>query len=97
VIERFPSAKCLKSLAETKETSSFDLRSLSDERIPFLCGVSSASFYLPLFRQQAWNDSRWNCPLRLLYLLLTLLVDAFIAALPAQAQQGLNNSDIIKM
>jgi hypothetical protein len=35
--------------------------------------------------------------LRLLDLLLTLLVVAFIAALPAQAQQGLTNTDIIKM
>jgi|HubBroStandDraft_2_1064218.scaffolds.fasta_scaffold2445776_1 hypothetical protein len=39
----------------------------------------------------------WMCPLRLLDLLLTLVVVAFIAVLPAQAQQGLTNSDIIKM
>jgi len=36
-------------------------------------------------------------PVRLLYLLLTLLVVPFIAVLPAQAQQGLTNTDIIKM
>jgi hypothetical protein len=35
--------------------------------------------------------------LRLLYLLLTLLVLAFIAVLPAQALRGLTNKDIIKM
>ena len=35
--------------------------------------------------------------MRLLYLLLTLLVVAFITVLPAQAQQGLTNTDIIKM
>jgi hypothetical protein len=35
--------------------------------------------------------------LRLLYLLLTLLVVAFIAVFPAQAQQGMTNTDIIKM
>jgi hypothetical protein len=39
----------------------------------------------------------WMCPLRLLDLLLTLVVVAFIAVLPAQALQGLTNSDIIKM
>jgi hypothetical protein len=50
-----------------------------------------------MFRQQAQNDSRWRCPLRLPYLPLTLLVVAFIAVLPALAQQGLTNADIIKM
>jgi hypothetical protein len=35
--------------------------------------------------------------LRRLYLLLTLLVVAFVAVVPATAQQGLTNSDIIKM
>ena len=35
--------------------------------------------------------------MRLLDLLLTLLVVAFITVLPAQAQQGLTNTDIIKM
>jgi hypothetical protein len=52
---------------------------------------------LALFRQQAQNEPRWRCPLRLLYLLLTLLVVAFIAVFPAQAQQGMTNTDIIKM
>jgi hypothetical protein len=50
-----------------------------------------------MFRQQAQNESRWRCLLRLLYLLLTLLVVAFIAVFPAQAQQGMTNTDIIKM
>lgn len=35
--------------------------------------------------------------MRRLYLLLTLLVVAFVAVVPATAQQGLTNSDIIKM
>jgi hypothetical protein len=57
----------------------------------------TAKLLLALFRRQAQNDSRWRCLLRLLYLRLTLLVVAFIAVSPAQAQQGLTNTDIIKM
>jgi hypothetical protein len=64
---------------------------------PVLVRVSEAKLLLALFRQQAQNDSRWRCPLRLLSVLLTLLVVAFIAASPVQAQQGLTNTDIIKM
>jgi hypothetical protein len=59
--------------------------------------VSLAKLLLALFRQQAQNDSRWRCLLRLLSLLLALLVVGFIAVSPAQAQQGLTNTDIIKM
>jgi hypothetical protein len=62
-----------------------------------LCGSALAKLLLALFRQQAQNDSRWRCPLRLLALILTLLVVTFIAVLPVQAQQGLTNTDIIKM
>jgi hypothetical protein len=56
-----------------------------------------AKLLLALFRQQAQNDSRWRCLLRLLSLLLALLVVVFIAVFPAQAQQGLTNTDVIKM
>jgi hypothetical protein len=59
--------------------------------------VSPAKHLLALFRQQAQNDSRRRCPLHLFSLLLTFLVVAFIAVFPAQAQQGLTNTDIIKM
>jgi hypothetical protein len=59
--------------------------------------VSPAKHLLALFRQQAQNDSRWRCPSRLLSLLLTFLVVAFIAVFPAQTQQGLTNTDIIKI
>jgi hypothetical protein len=66
-------------------------------RIPVPVGVGPATLLLAMFRQQAQNDSRWRCPLRLLSILLTFLVVAFIAVFPAQAQQGLTNIDIIKM
>jgi hypothetical protein len=59
--------------------------------------VSPAKLSLALFRQQAQNDSRRRCLLRLLSVLLTFLIVAFIAVFPAQAQQGLTNSDILKM
>jgi hypothetical protein len=50
-----------------------------------------------LFRQQVQNGSRWRCPLRLLCPSITVLIAALIAVLPALAQQGLTNTDIIKM
>jgi len=72
-------------------------RSLGDERLPVVVRVSPAKLLLALFRRRAQNDSRWRCPLRLLSVILTLLVVTLIAVLPVQAQQGLTNTDIIKM
>jgi hypothetical protein len=39
----------------------------------------------------------WRFPLRLPSAILALILAAFFAAVPAQAQQGLTNADIIKM
>jgi hypothetical protein len=39
----------------------------------------------------------WRCPLRPLRLTLTVLFAAFLAGVPAEAQQGLTNTDIVKM
>jgi hypothetical protein len=52
---------------------------------------------LALFPQQAQNDFRLEVPVRLPSAILALLLATFFAVVPAEAQQGLTNTDIIKM